>query len=165
MSKYEIPKVKLFEFDMRFQIFPEFVYYDFAKPTTIIRTTRLNFTASWKLTSIAACEKGSYDRILCDPPFLSTDCQTKVAITVRWLSKISSNGTQEQGPRIIVCTGERMEELVYKLYHGIKTTEFRPKHAKDRLSNDFRCYANFESELWKSQQQEAANGNVADPPK
>ncbi|KAL8739247.1 MAG: hypothetical protein Q9181_000138 [Wetmoreana brouardii] len=148
MPKSEIPKVKLFEFDMRFQIFPEFIYYDFAKPTTII-----------------PCEKGSYDRILCDPPFLSTDCQTKVAITVRWLSKISSNGTQEQGPRIIVCTGERMEELVYKLYGGIKATEFRPKHAEDRLSNDFRCYANFKSELWKGQQQGAADGNMGDPPK
>ncbi|KAL8697499.1 MAG: hypothetical protein Q9224_002281 [Gallowayella concinna] len=51
--------------------------------------------------------------------------------------------------QVVVCTGERMEELVHKLYRGIRTTTFRPKHAQGRLSNDFRCYANFESEVWQ----------------
>ena len=44
-----------------------------------------------------------------------------------------------------------MEELItQKLYNkvGTKTTTFEPKHAKG-LSNEFRCYANFECEAWK----------------
>ena len=36
-----------------------------------------------------------------------------------------------------------MEELIRKLYPGIQTTTFKPKHAQDRLSNDFRCYADY----------------------
>ncbi|KAL8909294.1 MAG: hypothetical protein Q9207_000304 [Kuettlingeria erythrocarpa] len=51
--------------------------------------------------------------------------------------------------RAHVCTGERMEALILKLYPGIKTTTFEPRHAQDRLGNDFRCYANFESQIWK----------------
>jgi NADH dehydrogenase (ubiquinone) 1 alpha subcomplex subunit 9 len=42
-----------------------------------------------------------------------------------------------------------METLVHTLYRGpgIETTTFEPRHAKG-LSNEFFCYANFESELW-----------------
>lgn len=65
-------------------------------------------------------------------------------MTVRWLSNIASN----KDPRIIVCTGERMEELVLKLHPRIHTTTFEPKHTQDRLSNDFRCYANYQSNVW-----------------
>ncbi|KAL8812363.1 MAG: hypothetical protein Q9200_001089 [Gallowayella weberi] len=126
-SASETPQVTLLEFDQRFSVFEEFVHYDFQSPF-----------------KLAGDLKGVYDRILCDPPFLSMDCQTKVALTVRWLSKISAAETQ-----VVVCTGERMEALVHKLYRGTRTTTFRPKHSQDRLSNDFRCYANFESEVWK----------------
>ena len=62
------------------------------------------------------------------------------AMTVRWLSSSTV--------RTIVCTGERMEELILKLYPGIQTTTFEPKHAQDRLSNDFRCYADYQDEAW-----------------
>lgn len=44
-----------------------------------------------------------------------------------------------------------MESLVTeKLYGrlGTKTTDFEIMHAKG-LSNEFRCYANFECEAWK----------------
>ena len=43
-----------------------------------------------------------------------------------------------------------MENLVTKLYRsfGIKTTDYEPAHARG-LSNEFFCYANFDSELWK----------------
>ena len=43
-----------------------------------------------------------------------------------------------------------MKELIEKLYAraGTRTTDFDPKHAKG-LSNEFRCYANFECEAWK----------------
>jgi hypothetical protein len=53
--------------------------------------------------------------------------------------------------RIIVSTGERMESLVTtKLYGkvGTATTDYEIKHAKG-LSNEFRCYANFECDAWK----------------
>ena len=40
------------------------------------------------------------------------------------------------------------EGLILKLYPGIKTTTFVPQHAQDRLSKDFRCYANFECSTW-----------------
>jgi aspartokinase len=85
--------------------------------------------------------------VIVDPPFLSEDCQTKAALTVRWLSK-PVRETAEY--RLIVCTGERMEALVTtKLYKslGVKTTDYEIVHARG-LSNEFYCYANFEGG-WK----------------
>jgi len=128
--------------------------------------------------SMTAHMKGSVDHIICDPPFLSEDCQTKgkfsgivlcivplttllAALTVRWLMKPHAvqsptltpseiQDTTNSPSRLIVCTGERMEVLVNKLYRsqGVKTTTFEPVHAKG-LSNEFYCYANFECEDWK----------------
>ncbi|KAL9013521.1 MAG: hypothetical protein Q9173_001780 [Seirophora scorigena] len=132
ISGSKAPRITLFEFDRRFGVFAEFVRYDFQTPTKLPDGL-----------------KGTYDRVLCDPPFLSADCQTKAAITVRWLSKPRVAEMQGSEPQWIVCTGERMEGLVRRLYPGIKTTDFRPRHAQDRLSNDFRCYANFNAEAWK----------------
>ncbi|KAM0249375.1 hypothetical protein ACHAQJ_009091 [Trichoderma viride] len=68
------------------------------------------------------------------------------ALTVRWLLKQNSAGPSS---RLIVCTGERMEDLILKLYRalGIKTTAFEPKHSRG-LSNEFYCYANFECPNW-----------------
>lgn len=67
-------------------------------------------------------------------------------MTVRWLLRTVS---ETAAPRIIVCTGERMGDLIRRLYPGIHTTDFEPRHAQNRLSNDFLCYANFESSAWK----------------
>jgi hypothetical protein len=75
----------------------------------------------------------------------------KAAMTVRWLSKSWGGGASGSGDsRLIVCTGERMEGLINKLYkaQGIATTNFEPVHSKG-LSNEFFCYANFECERWK----------------
>ncbi|KAI1483764.1 N(6)-adenine-specific DNA methyltransferase [Daldinia eschscholtzii] len=118
-------KVYLLEHDQRFSVFPEFVFYDFQQPI-----------------KLPAELKGGVDRIICDPPFLSEDCQTKAALTVRWMSRST--------PRLIVCTGERMETLVTKLYRslGAQTTTYEPVHARG-LSNEFYCYANFECDAWK----------------
>lgn len=43
-----------------------------------------------------------------------------------------------------------METLIAKLYAkvGTRTTDFEVRHAKG-LSNEFRCYANFECGDWK----------------
>ena len=60
-GKYEYrPQIKLLEYDDRFAVFKEYVKYDFEKA--------MNLPSELK---------GSFDRIICDPPFLSQDCQTK----------------------------------------------------------------------------------------
>lgn len=60
-GEYSIrPKINLLEFDERFGVFKEFVHYDFEHPTRLPSEL-----------------KGTFDRIICDPPFLSEDCQTK----------------------------------------------------------------------------------------
>ncbi|KAM0324540.1 hypothetical protein ACHAQA_007925 [Verticillium albo-atrum] len=103
------PKVVLLEHDDRFKVFSEFIWYDFAQPF-----------------KMPAELKGTVTRIICDPPFLSEDCQTK---------------------------GERMRDLVTKVYKsfGVKLTTYIPSHARG-LSNEFYCYASYECELWKWQE-------------
>lgn len=127
------PEIKLLEFDERFSVFKEFAMYDFEHPTRLSPELRAKF-----------------DRIICDPPFLSEDCQTKAALTVRWLAKQWTAPNGGSGLQFVHCTGERMESLVHKLYGkiGLKTTNFDIKHAKG-LSNEFRCYANFDCSTWK----------------
>jgi EEF1A lysine methyltransferase 1 len=131
------PRLCLLEFDKRFEVLgPDFVYYDYQEP--------LNLPADLK---------GEFDRVICDPPFLSEDCQTKTALTVRYLAKswaAPANGRKNNDDlRLISCTGERMEQLIAKLYGsiGVRTTTFEPKHSKG-LSNEFRCYANFICADW-----------------
>lgn len=126
------PELVLLEYDERFSVFKEFVSYDFAHPTRL--PERL---------------KGKFNRIICDPPFLSEDCQTKAALTVRWLSKAWQKPNDASEGRLLICTGERMEALIHKLYGkvGVKTTSFDIQHAKG-LSNEFRCYANFACDSW-----------------
>ncbi|KFY17869.1 hypothetical protein V492_00329 [Pseudogymnoascus sp. VKM F-4246] len=60
MTADKIPEIYLLEFDERFSIFPEFVFYDYKYPL-----------------KLPPSMKGSIDHIICDPPFLSEDCQTK----------------------------------------------------------------------------------------
>jgi hypothetical protein len=57
------PQIKLLEIDERFNVFKEFVHYDFEKALQLPPEL-----------------KGSFDRIIVDPPFLSDDCQTKGTI-------------------------------------------------------------------------------------
>jgi hypothetical protein len=77
-------------------------------------------------------------------------------MTVRWLSKSwgAAPDTRSMDSRLILCTGERMESLINKLYRpqGISTTTFEPVHSRG-LSNEFFCYANFECENWKWKEQ------------
>jgi methylase of polypeptide subunit release factors len=56
----------LLEFDERFAVFKEFVPYDFEKALKLPPEL-----------------KGSFDRIIVDPPFLSEDCQTKSTYSIR----------------------------------------------------------------------------------
>lgn len=121
------PILHLLEFDERFRVFPEFVYYDYRRPF------RLPVTL-----------KGTADRVICDPPFLNEDCHTKVALTVSWVTKAPDN------VKVLMCTGERVQTLIWKLYKrfGMRTTTFTPSHSRE-LGNEFLCYANFESSSWR----------------
>lgn len=151
-ERYPIrPKLTVFEFDERFAVFKEeFVPYDFKQPLKLPKEL-----------------KGAFDRIICDPPFLSEECQTKAALTVRWLAKswsalpssASIASESSVSLRLILCTGERMETLARKLYGkaGLTTTTFYPEHSNP-LSNEFRCYANFECDSW-TYQAEAPQGD------
>ncbi|TLD20132.1 putative N6-adenine methyltransferase-domain-containing protein [Venturia nashicola] len=138
----------LLEFDRRFEVFgSEFQHYDFREPVKLPGALR-----------------GRFDVFVVDPPFLSEECQTRTALTVRWLARSwegsgiggvggvreGAGGGKEEGLKMVVCTGERMEGLICKLYKkvGVRTTDFVVEHAKG-LSNEFRCYANFECEEWK----------------
>ncbi|PWW74945.1 hypothetical protein C7212DRAFT_207318 [Tuber magnatum] len=137
-------KVRLLEFDKRFDLFAEFTHYDFQYPLRLPSEL-----------------KGKFDRILIDPPFLSNDCQTKTALTARWLMKPwvaptvpastshdnCGGNTAEQSPtRIMICTGQVMRELVEKLFRhaGVRATTLEIRHSKG-LSNEFLCYSSFES--------------------
>ena len=175
---YGSPQTRLLEYDQRFDVFDdEFVHYNYETPMRLPGKYAKGYTCAAELTCSAEMN-GVYNRVLCDPPFLSADCQAKgeaspnssltlqswtpfrsilivlAAVTVRWLSdsRDSSSGTVSAS-RIIVCTGERMEDLISKLYPGIRPTTFEPRHEQNRLSNAFRCYANYECALWRWQDQ------------
>lgn len=82
---------------------------------------------------------------------------------MRWLSRPDSADT-----RLIVCTGERMSALVTRLYGraGVRDTDFEVRHAKG-LSNEFRCYANFEREgvwRWASSKEESGGEKGVERP-
>ncbi|PQE31728.1 hypothetical protein CJF32_00001057 [Rutstroemia sp. NJR-2017a WRK4] len=131
------PKVHLLEFDRRFDVFPEFTFYDYHDPL-----------------KLPPHMKGTVDRVVCDPPFLNEECQTRAALTVRWLFKswgqVKSDENGMPDSRLIVCTGERVGDIVNRVYRpqGIATTTYLPVHSKG-LSNEFYCYANYECEHWK----------------
>ncbi|KAF2399840.1 N-6 adenine-specific DNA methyltransferas-like protein 2 [Trichodelitschia bisporula] len=131
----ERPQITLLEYDERFAVFgAQFARYDFAHPTRL-----------------PAELKGVFDAIIVDPPFLSADCQTKAALTVRWLAREWKRpGGEGVGVRVVACTGERMGELALRLYGpvGVRLTGFEVEHAKG-LSNEFRCFANFEAGDWE----------------
>jgi hypothetical protein len=76
MPEEERPKIYLLEFDERFSVFPEFVHYDFHKP---LKLPGGRLLIGWNLLtkSTAVAMRGTVDHIICDPPFLSKDCQTK----------------------------------------------------------------------------------------
>lgn len=67
------------------------------------------------------------------------------AITARFLLK-----PQPAVTRTLVCTGERMRDLIAKVYPSTRLTTFHPEHGNG-LSNEFRCYASYESDSnnWK----------------
>jgi EEF1A lysine methyltransferase 1 len=81
--------LKVFEFDRRFAIYgSDFVLYDYRSPLDIPRDLR-----------------ESFDLVFADPPFLSEECLTKTAVTLKYLAK----------EKIVLCTGAVMAELADRL--------------------------------------------------
>ncbi|KAK8724616.1 hypothetical protein OTU49_011175 [Cherax quadricarinatus] len=116
--------IKLLEYDTRFAVFKDdFILYDFKDPLGIPRELFENF-----------------DVIVADPPYLSEDCFTKTAATVKYLMKPNA--------KIIVCTGSVMEELAGRLL-GVTKCRFKIEHVNS-LSNPFLCYANYNLDHYKS---------------
>ena len=120
--------IYLCEYDKRFELLSgkdHFGFYDYNEPETIRDDL-----------------KGNVDRLLIDPPFLEEECQFKSSQTAKLLLKSAAS-------KLITCTGERMKDIVLKNYEkeGVQVTNFFPEH-KNGLSNEFRCYSNFDCKLW-----------------
>lgn len=128
LSKLPTKHIYLFEYDKRFELLSgkeHFGFYDFNEPE--------NFRDDLK---------GKVDRLLIDPPFLEVECQKKSSETAKLLLKSGNNS------KLITCTGERMKSNVLNNYSDVHVTDFFPEH-KNGLSNEFRCYSNFECKQWK----------------
>ncbi|XP_014611329.1 PREDICTED: protein-lysine N-methyltransferase n6amt2 [Polistes canadensis] len=108
-------QVTLLEYDSRFAVFgSDFISYDYNFPLNIPKDLY-----------------NSFDLVIADPPFLSDECLTKTAVTIKLLSK----------NKIVLCTGAIMMNLVKRLLAAEKC-DFLPKH-KNNLANEFYCYSNF----------------------
>lgn len=71
----------LLEFDRRFEVYgDEFVFYDYGNPLRLPE----NMAAQ------------SFDVVVADPPYLSHECLSKVALTIKFLTK----------GKVLLCTGE-----------------------------------------------------------
>ncbi|KAI5962100.1 EFM5 [Candida pseudojiufengensis] len=135
----EVPTkhIYLLEYDPRFKVLAgneHFSVYDYNKPNDIPSHLR-----------------NKCHRLLIDPPFLEEECQTKSAESAKNLlvkDKTSKTKSGDLKYKLISSTGERMHEVVLKNYPDTKMTDFLPEH-KNGLSNEFRCYANFEGFYWK----------------
>lgn len=134
----------VFEFDRRFSTYGEdFIFYDYNKPLSLPESV----------------EPHSFDVVLADPPYLSEECLSKVAETIKYLSR----------GKVLLCTGEKrglpdlslhvfsvrtnrcsvtgaiMENLAKDLL-DVKMCSFEPHHNRN-LSNEFRCFVNYPSSL------------------
>lgn len=111
------------EYDRRFAVYgQEFVFYDYNEP----------------LALPGELPPQSFDIVLADPPYLSEECLSKVAQTVKYLTK----------GKVLLCTGAIMEEYA-KRFLDLKLCSFLPKHNKC-LANEFRCFVNYPSRLLSS---------------
>ncbi|KAM9850930.1 EEF1A lysine methyltransferase 1 [Aulostomus maculatus] len=108
------------EYDRRFAIYgDDFIFYDYNEP--------LSFPAS--------VAPQSFDIVLADPPYLSEECLSKVAKTIKYLTK----------GKVLLCTGAIMENHA-KEHLDIKKCSFLPQHNRN-LSNEFCCFVNYPSRL------------------
>ncbi|KJE93646.1 N(6)-adenine-specific DNA methyltransferase 2 [Capsaspora owczarzaki ATCC 30864] len=119
-------RIVLLEYDTRFKVYPDFVEYDYNHPLTFKPYH----------ASCAPLAEHSFDVVVADPPFLAEECLTKTSESVKYLAKRD----------ILLCTGLVMRKHAANLL-GLRLCQFRPVHSGGRLSNEFACYANFDSAL------------------
>ena len=92
-------KLHILEYDSRFEKFgDDFVFYDYNKPLELPK-------------EMEHC----YDIVVADPPFLSEECLTKTAITVRFMTK----------NKILLCTGTTAESSTLLLHCSNDNCEIR----------------------------------------
>ncbi|TRY89754.1 hypothetical protein DNTS_000004 [Danionella cerebrum] len=119
-SRSQRASTVLLEFDRRFAVYgEEFVFYDYNNPLCLPE----------------GLLPQTFDVVIADPPYLSEECLSKVALTVQYLTK----------DKILLCTGATMEEHAGKLLN-LKICSYLPKH-NHNLANEFRCYVNYNSTL------------------
>lgn len=112
--------VRLFEFDTRFAIHSDFVFYDYKDE---IRNG-INLRSY----------ENYFDIILSDPPFLSQECIENTAKIIRKLRKENAS--------IVMCSGQTAKHWIEEQLH-LNLCGFRPGH-DNNLANEFCSYANFE---------------------
>ncbi|XP_045463305.1 EEF1A lysine methyltransferase 1 [Harmonia axyridis] len=109
-------EVEIYEYDRRFSIYGNnFKFYDYNKPLEVPEN-RTSY----------------YDLVIADPPFLSEECLSKTADTIKCIAR----------NKIILCTGAVMAPIAEKLLN-LKKTDFEPRH-KNNLANEFGCFTNFD---------------------
>lgn len=118
--------VYLLEFDSRFGIYENFIYYDYNDPLSLPMELM-----------------GEIDYIIVDPPFLSVECWGNVAKSVKALLK--KNG------KVCACTGVVMKRFLSEELN-VTETDYSPQHANG-LQNEFKAFVNYSSGLrseeWK----------------
>ena len=84
-----------------------------------------------------------FDLVFADPPFLSDECLTKTAVTIRCFTSGGSKLTPgicrylaKEPHRLVLCTGEVMAELAKRLL-DLNICSFLPDHSNN-LANQFR---------------------------
>ncbi|KAL7384339.1 hypothetical protein ABVT39_000196 [Epinephelus coioides] len=108
------------EYDRRFASYgDDFIFYDYNEP----------------LALPGSVAPQSFDIVVADPPYLSKECLSEVAKTIKYLSK----------GKVLLCTGAVMQDFAKDLL-DVRVCSFLPKHNKN-LSNEFRCYVNYHSHL------------------
>jgi hypothetical protein len=112
--------VYLMEYDSRFQVYDNFIKYDYNDPTTLPHDLI-----------------GKIDYVIVDPPFLSVECWSKVVQTV--------NALLTKGGKICACTGAVMKEFLLKELL-LKESDYSPKH-NNGLQNAFKAFVNYPSKF------------------
>lgn len=93
-----------------------------------------------------------YDLVIADPPFLSDECLTKTALTIKFLAKknyVLCTGIFDNFFYILIkvfnyfyFSGSIMSELAKRLLN-VEVCCFVPHH-QNNLANEFYCYSNFD---------------------
>ena len=122
------PHITLLEYDERFAVFKEFVRYDFEKAI-----------------QLPAELQGSFGAIICDPPFLSQDCQTKGTVCsghrrqiTHGLTHQSPSGLDSALASQVLDAGSTAPPRLHRGANGIphhRETVRQGRHADDRLRN------------------------------